>query len=78
MKLVRVELENGVRATVSEALAKVAGLEPLDPEQHPAVDHRGKPVPDEAPAEKPDKNIGDKPVVIPPEVGPRDNNTDRS
>lgn len=58
-QFVRVELENGALATVAAAVAEMAGLEPLDPETHPAVDHRGRPRPVEYPEAAPeaDTNI---------------------
>lgn len=54
MKYVRVQLDNGALATISEDLAVIADLTPLDEAEHPALDAYGKPIPDEFPV--PDEN----------------------
>jgi hypothetical protein len=64
-KFVRVKLENGALATVTEALAKNAGLEPLDPEQHPAVDGRGKPLAEEYPEPEPEAPASVPAPIVP-------------
>ena len=48
-KFVRVELENGAKATIGAALAKATGLKPL---KEDAVDHRGRPLPEQYPEKK--------------------------
>lgn len=49
--LVRVQLENGSKASVSEATAEIAGLTPLD---EPATDKRGRALPAEFPENAPE------------------------
>lgn len=75
-KFVRVKLENGALATVSDVVAKAAELKPLDPEKYPAVDRKGRPLPpefpdpaDEGPADVSGSNSGDNRGSTPPPIG---------
>jgi hypothetical protein len=44
---VRIRAENGYNVTVSKEFAEANGLEPLDPEEFPAVDSVGRPLKEE-------------------------------
>jgi hypothetical protein len=61
-KFVRVKLENGALASVSAVVAEAAELKPLDPEEHPAVDRKGRPLPVEYPDAAADVVVGDASV----------------
>jgi hypothetical protein len=56
---VRIRAENGYNVTVSKEFAEANGLEPLDPEKHPAVDGNGRPLPEE-PSTPTAKKVADK------------------
>lgn len=55
---VRVKAENGYHVTVTESFAEANGLKPL---KEPAVDRRGRPLP-EAPSTAAAKKAADKPA----------------